>query len=197
MKKKLLTILLGFVLVFALVGCGDNTNQDDVTQDDVTQDDATQNDVTLEHTTTYDAAMMEDATRVTFQAFVPGGNGEAMLYVLYDDGARASGEVSGTLSIPMTKGSIIYEVLDQYDVVSIEPRLEDYEFEGWLEYRVYPEDPEDPMTHYIQEEVSDKVYTTQEVFDKTVEFDDQVTYYSKWKEVSVQEYEDVLTAYNG
>ena len=196
MKKTLFTILLAFVLIFALAGCAGDAPQDDVTQDDATQNDATQNDVTLEHTTLYDAATMENATRVTFQAFLPGGNGEAMLYVLYDDGARASGEVSGTLSIPMTKGSIIYEVLDQYDIVSIEPRLEDYEFEGWLEYRVYPENPEDPMTNYIHERVSDKVLTTQEVFDKTVELDDQVTYYSKWEEVTAQQYEDLLTMFN-
>ena len=196
MKKTLFTILLVFTLVFALVGCAGDAPQDDVTKDDVTQDDATQNDVTLEHSALYDAATMENATRVTFQAFMPGGNGEAMLYVLYDDGARASGEVSGTLSIPMEKGSVICEVLDQYDIVSIDPILENYEFEGWLEYRVYPEDPEDPMTNYIHERVSDKVLTTQEVFDKTVELDDQVTYYSKWEEVTVQEYEDLLTMFN-
>ncbi len=191
MKKRLFTILLAFVLVFALVGCGGDT-----TQDDELPNDEIQNDETLNNETPDDMAALEDATRVTFQAFLPGGNGEEMLYAIYDDGARTSGEVSGTISIPMQKGSIIWEVLDQYDVVSIEPRLEGYEFEGWLEYRVYPENPDDPMTNYIQEQVSDKVYTTKEVFDKTVELDDQVTYYSKWKEVTVQEYEDVLTAFN-
>lgn len=104
-----------------------------------------------------------------------------------------AGETSetGSMGWPVSPGTRIGDICDEWDVSAIEPVCEGDEFEGWIEIKVVTEEDADGFITTTMEIVSDTLYTTDEVMDREMP-DYDVTYMTKWKNVPMSEYEEFV-----
>ncbi len=85
-------------------------------------------------------------------------------------------------------GTTLKEAMDQSGDADFEVIAENDEFEGWLEYNINVEVDEEGWETWINELVSDTLYTTEEVLQK--EFTEgEKLYVAKWASIDMAEYE--------
>lgn len=84
-------------------------------------------------------------------------------------------------------GTTLGEAMAANGDVSIEAIAEGDEFEGWMEYTLHIETNEDGFDTYTYERVSDALYTTEELLEKTFA-EEQMVYAAKWAGVDVESY---------
>ena len=158
MKKKILFAILFVSTSMLLVGCEKDEIEDFMTDD--------------------------SEVYVAFQAY-----DEGMLKVTYtDEEGTTSLEETGAIGWPVDPGWKVSEILNDWDITSIEAVCQNDTFEGWLVYKETTTTDEDGFTNSTSELISgDKVYTTDEVLDTTIS-DYNIRFIAKCKNVPMEDY---------
>lgn len=84
-------------------------------------------------------------------------------------------------------GTTLGESMEAVGDVSIKAVAESDEFEGWMEFIVHIETDEDGFDTYTYERVSDTLYTTEELLEKTFT-EEQKVYAAKWASIDMESY---------
>lgn len=94
-----------------------------------------------------------------------------------------------TLSIDMAgeQGATLREIMDANAYTSITPVEPGEVFEGWMEYKVTVTTDEDGFDTYAYERVSDRLYSMEELLEKTIS-EDNMMYVAKWQSIPEEEY---------
>lgn len=120
---------------------------------------------------------------VNVDAYIQHGG---MLYVTHGDGNI---EETGALTFHLDEGGKINDVIHNYDIVKVEPRLEGDTFEGWMIFKdiLTIDETESYMSLSFELMSGDKLYTTDELFElPTPAYD--VTYVAKWASLDIDKY---------
>ena len=117
---------------------------------------------------------------VTFESYMEAGG---MLNVTWTEYADETGGL-GLIGKPC---QTIGEVLQDSDVVSMEPMLEGDVFEGWMEVELITTVDEDGWEWTEYSLIPDQCYTTEELMALTVP-DHNVMYVAKWAGIPAEEY---------
>lgn len=102
------------------------------------------------------------------------------------DGSSETFEM-GLLGILAAEGETIGHAMDYFGYSDITPVPGDYTFEGWLEYVEVESVDEDGFESMHYELLTDKLYTTEQLFELTVP-DHAVNYIAKWAEIPAEKY---------
>ena len=158
MKKKIIFAILFVTTSMLLVGC----EKDDV-EDFMTDD---------------------NEVYVAFQAYE-----EGTLKITYEnEDGTTNLEETGAIGWPIEPGWKVSEILNDWNITSIEAICQNDTFEGWLVYKEKITTDEDGFTEYTTELISgDKIYTTEEVLD-TIVSDYDMRFIAKCQNVSIEEY---------
>lgn len=128
------------------------------------------------------ACLAEEAVQVdvTLEAYSEAGG---MLNVAWTDEAYET----GGLGLIGTPGQTIGEMLQNSDVLSVEPVLEGDTFEGWMEVAITVAIDEFGFEENQYSLMPDRCYTTEELLALPVP-DHNVTYVAKWAGIPAEEY---------
>lgn len=152
MKKKFyIMMLVAAMTMTSLVGCSSAEDDKDTTVDDVIDD---------------ISDVVDDMDEGRYYSVQSYGFDEAVLDVTrLNDSGEEEMEETGSEGWFGEAGMTIADLMDEWGVVSIEPKCEGYEFLGWQAYESIREVDEDGFESFTQEKIYDgKVFTTEEVF---------------------------------
>ncbi len=169
--KRIIALLLAFVIclsVFALTGCkkNDGANIDDANIDDISSDSDTKQEADL---TLY--AFCDDEQEYVFNVT------EYEIQVQY-----------GIISMPVTVGEKIGDVLSVNGYDNITPVESKGKFEGWMEYKEVTTTDADGFEQFSYEKVSgDTLCTTKQLLDRPMP-EYNVMYVAKWDNLDYDYY---------
>lgn len=158
MNKKLISVLLAGVMLFAVAGCG-TQNSEDLSDG------------------------FERTIEVNLDAYSENGGMLSVVEIDAEDGETAE---YGSVGILAAEGETIGEALNGCGYLSIEPQCEGDEFEGWLEYTIVTSTDEDGIESTANEFVSEKLYSTEELLKIVVT--GESNYIAKWAGISLEDY---------
>lgn len=130
--------------------------------------------------------VIPDDISLTFEGCDPEGTGIVTVTAV-GDGGNKSIEEFNAIGYLGEQDDIIADVLEEEDVTSIVPSHDSAEFEGWMEFKEISYVDEEGYDCVKYERVSDSLYTTDEVMQRTLP-DYNVVYIAKWSGFEMDEY---------
>lgn len=92
-----------------------------------------------------------------------------------------------TIDFAGSVGTTLKASMEVVEYVSIEPIAQNDVFEGWIEFKVIVETDEDGFDTYTYQKVSDTLYTTDQLLEKTFS-EEQMVYAAKWASIDIDTY---------
>ncbi len=171
MKKKVLAILMISALTIAsLAGCG-NTGADAPPQSSANGEASNQdvnNDESKVPTEFYFGVQAYGFNEALLEITTVDGNGET--YV----------EETGSYGWFGTPDQTIGQMMEEWDIVSIEPKCEGFDFLGWKAYEMVTEVDENGIENMVQKEIFEgKIFSTEEMMSQELLAGD-IYFYTIW-----------------